>query len=376
MAYFTVIIGHSTNRSLTFGPFLDYDQGEFGGDPMDAKKTGALIAKLRTEMKMTQTDLAERLGVTNKAVSRWETGRGYPDIEILPELAKVLGISVQELLDGEVRQTEQEDCSLQILCTYAGQQRRRKNKWIIAFGTVIAILFILWLIPAAMEFYDSIIGSERCVIARDYSSMIFYGEEYVPLPLNGYECVPGEKIVGEAQVEGTGFLGKLFFGERVYEVKNAPDNELIYLQTDQDVLVSDVYVLKSEFEKYEQILEISTFDCYYFSCWSNEEYTKEFPMDSETYEGITVVDAGTARSEATDGRMVGRVYVYEEKHIFRRLAGEVERAGDTYYWSPSEYREDWGKLPGYYMIYRDQKFYPIAAEFTGELARYVEYIGK
>ena len=68
---------------------------------MDAAKTGQLIAALRKEMNLTQKDLAERLQVTDKAVSRWETGKGFPDTALLEPLAAVLGISVGELLAGE-----------------------------------------------------------------------------------------------------------------------------------------------------------------------------------------------------------------------------------------------------------------------------------
>ena len=68
---------------------------------MDAKRTGALIAGCRREMNITQEQLAERLGVTGKAVSRWETGRGMPDISLLEPLAGALGVSVSELLAGE-----------------------------------------------------------------------------------------------------------------------------------------------------------------------------------------------------------------------------------------------------------------------------------
>ena len=57
---------------------------------MDAAKIGALIAQQRRKLGMTQAELAERIGVTNKAISRWETGRGYPDIELIPDLAKIL----------------------------------------------------------------------------------------------------------------------------------------------------------------------------------------------------------------------------------------------------------------------------------------------
>ncbi len=68
---------------------------------MNAAKTGALIASLRKEINLTQKDLAEKLLVTDKAVSRWETGKGFPDTALLEPLAAALGISVGELLAGE-----------------------------------------------------------------------------------------------------------------------------------------------------------------------------------------------------------------------------------------------------------------------------------
>ena len=68
---------------------------------MDRYVTGGVIRKLREEKKMTQEELAERLHVSGKAVSKWETGRGFPDVSLLEPLAKALGISVIELLSGE-----------------------------------------------------------------------------------------------------------------------------------------------------------------------------------------------------------------------------------------------------------------------------------
>ncbi len=65
---------------------------------MDAKALGAFIAELRKENKMTQAELAKRLNVTDKAVSRWERGLGFPDISTLEPLADVLGISLVELI--------------------------------------------------------------------------------------------------------------------------------------------------------------------------------------------------------------------------------------------------------------------------------------
>ena len=68
---------------------------------MDRYVTGAVIKKLRDKKNMTQEDLAQKICVTAKAVSKWETGQGFPDISLIEPLAKALDISVIELLSGE-----------------------------------------------------------------------------------------------------------------------------------------------------------------------------------------------------------------------------------------------------------------------------------
>lgn len=68
---------------------------------MDNYVTGAVIKKLRENKKMTQEELAQKIYVTSKAVSKWETGKGFPDIGLLESLGKALDVSVIELLSGE-----------------------------------------------------------------------------------------------------------------------------------------------------------------------------------------------------------------------------------------------------------------------------------
>ena len=68
---------------------------------MDRYVTGAVIKKLREDKKMTQEELAEKICVSGKAVSKWETGRGLPDVSLLEPLAEALGISVIELFSGD-----------------------------------------------------------------------------------------------------------------------------------------------------------------------------------------------------------------------------------------------------------------------------------
>lgn len=68
---------------------------------MDAKKIGALIASQRKSLGLTQAGLAEKLHVTDKAVSRWERGQGFPDIHLIEPLAGALDISIAEIMRGE-----------------------------------------------------------------------------------------------------------------------------------------------------------------------------------------------------------------------------------------------------------------------------------
>ena len=68
---------------------------------MNTYVTGAIIRQLREERKLTQAELADRIGVSSKTVSKWETNKGLPDISLLQPLAQALGISVIELMNGE-----------------------------------------------------------------------------------------------------------------------------------------------------------------------------------------------------------------------------------------------------------------------------------
>lgn len=68
---------------------------------MKAKSLGQMISSLRKEKGMTQNDLAEKMNVTDKAVSKWERDLSYPDINSIPRLAETLDVSVEELLNAK-----------------------------------------------------------------------------------------------------------------------------------------------------------------------------------------------------------------------------------------------------------------------------------
>lgn len=67
---------------------------------MTTNEFSKLIKDKRIALNLTQKEVADNLHVSNKSVSRWETGNGYPDIETIPKLARLLNLSYDELLDG------------------------------------------------------------------------------------------------------------------------------------------------------------------------------------------------------------------------------------------------------------------------------------
>jgi transcriptional regulator with XRE-family HTH domain len=85
---------------------------------MDQIKTGELIRSLRMKNKLTQKQLAEQINVSDKAVSKWETGKGCPDISLLTELAAVFQMDLQTILNGEIDQKESETGNMKKLKFY------------------------------------------------------------------------------------------------------------------------------------------------------------------------------------------------------------------------------------------------------------------
>lgn len=73
---------------------------------MEQTKIGALIRSLRKEMNFTQQQLAEKLCISDKAISKWERGIGCPDVSLLPSLSEILGVDLERLLSGDLNTNE------------------------------------------------------------------------------------------------------------------------------------------------------------------------------------------------------------------------------------------------------------------------------
>lgn len=96
---------------------------------MIQQKTGKLIAKLRKEKQLTQEQLAEKLGVSNRSVSRWENGNSMPDLSLLQLLAQELGVTITELLNGEQsEEMEPWNTDIDLIIEFSKQENLRKAK--------------------------------------------------------------------------------------------------------------------------------------------------------------------------------------------------------------------------------------------------------
>lgn len=112
---------------------------------MDQIKIGRFIAKLRKEQKMTQFDLATKIGVTDRAISKWENGRGLPDISIISALCEALEISIDELLEGErIENSEKLKIAHKNLLNILGEREReiKKAKSLKLLISVLSIIVI------------------------------------------------------------------------------------------------------------------------------------------------------------------------------------------------------------------------------------------
>lgn len=108
---------------------------------MDIEKISNLIKTKRKEKGLTQEELATKINVTEKAISRWETGRGTPDISLLVPLSKELDISVSEILNG--KEDKKEEKNVQQIVNYIDLSKKKRNKYVIPIASIIYVVLLL-----------------------------------------------------------------------------------------------------------------------------------------------------------------------------------------------------------------------------------------
>lgn len=171
---------------------------------MDQQKTGALIAQRRKEQNLTQKQLAEKIGVSDRAISKWERGAGFPDVSLIEVLADALSLSVLELFRGEIQPTvSEEDAPARETLHFALPQmmgRIRRYKWLtVSLCSLLLLVTALFLIATAGNSWShgnspippseaTAIAPEILITAEDFQlidvilSDPVLGNYYIPYP--------------------------------------------------------------------------------------------------------------------------------------------------------------------------------------------------
>ena len=173
---------------------------------MDQIKIGKFIAECRKEKNLTQMQLAEKLNITDRAISKWECGKAMPDTSIMLELCDILGINVNELLCGEkISMENNEQKSKQIMLDLSKElEHKSRTIWtsmcVIMFVSIVAlfsgIFIVAFLVPEGIWQLVSILGI--CVV---FLIPCFYALK-LEVSVGAYKCkICGQEIVptyGEA----------------------------------------------------------------------------------------------------------------------------------------------------------------------------------
>lgn len=150
---------------------------------MDQKKVGSFLRELRKEKQLTQKQLAERFGVTNRSVSRWETGSNMPDLSILVELADFYDVDIRDIIDGERKgedMNKEEKERLQLVADYAETEKNTLLMRLRIFSIVGLVSLIAGLVMLVLggdnnlPVYDYLMGTLMGVSIGALLVAVFY----------------------------------------------------------------------------------------------------------------------------------------------------------------------------------------------------------
>ena len=181
---------------------------------MDQLKIGKFIAECRKQKNLTQMQLAEKLGITDKAISKWERSIAMPDTSIMLELCDILGISVNELLSGEKISMENNNQKNEQLLLDMAKELEKKNKTIWNAMWTIMIVSIIGLIGGLMIVAFFVPEGPWMLVAILTLCVVFLIPCFYALKLEvsvgaykckncGYEIVPTYKQALNAMHRGT-----------------------------------------------------------------------------------------------------------------------------------------------------------------------------
>lgn len=141
---------------------------------MNQEKIGKFIKDKRLELKMTQKDLADKLGISDRAISKWENGRGVPDVSLLSDLSKLLDVTINDLLSGEVVKKEeyQQKFEENIMNTIDTKIKKENKILKLVLYCIFTLVFLLVMYVSIESIYMKSTINSYPLIQKNYSDDI------------------------------------------------------------------------------------------------------------------------------------------------------------------------------------------------------------
>lgn len=207
---------------------------------MNTYEFGKFLSQLRKEKGLTQIQLAEQLNVTDKAISRWETGKNYPDIEIFEDLSNILDVSISELLEG--KRIDKENLftvSEEHIVKQIKKNKRSKKIYLIAISIV--MIFTIFFGYIAMKdngVFDGVIYNEIPCYSNDILTIMNNIDGYISqtpkadgnfIINNGFFFIEPDKTTNDIfYLSGTCENGRAFYINTQYDEKT-PKNSYYFV---------------------------------------------------------------------------------------------------------------------------------------------------
>ena len=293
---------------------------------MDLIKTGKIISEARKNKNMTQKQLATKLHISDKAISKWERGLGYPDISFLIPLSQILDVSLYELLSGEKEEVEE---TLKKAIHYSNKEIERKNKQVKKKSFALIFVILLFIFLFGYKLVNFMIYTPTFINDGDYKKIA-----------NGFQ------IKDSINVENIELNDSEYIKFDNIKFKNMFEG---YEKNNQDGFAS--YVLKNENDETKYFFSIGRTDTYLSIVLSELNKLTKFKQikQPEFFEGI-------------DDDLELFNYIYLTRNYKPKITYKVKNLKKNYYEKMSSYivlpqtkyiTEIKGDLEGYIFNFND-----------------------
>lgn len=276
---------------------------------MNTYEFGKFLAQMRKEKGLTQLQLAEKLNVTDKAVSRWETGKNYPDIDMFEDLSNILDVSVSELLEGKRIDKEKlfSVSENQIIEQIKTKKRSSKKYRIIICIILIVAILSGYIAMRESGVFDGVIYNEIPCYSNDTLTILNNIDGYIThrpkakgdfIIDYGYFFMEPDKTTNDIfYLSGTCENGRAFYVNTMYDGQNADNSRCFigeYRKNQNTAIGITMKNLKSivtqldlstleKYEKYELSIEnISTFNNTNLNSNDHQKSIKKFLFTNNT----------------------------------------------------------------------------------------------